>query len=459
MTKTRLFLALALGLGICLGFMTAFFFPKFKEDAALEASPPVAPSQPGVACNESWNTEVIGVIRPLDTSKYPVGLNCYKVMLEVCEGSYAGYVYVAGSDCDLGMENLIGKRVRVRGRQFEYICGAYDYPWFNFIEIMEILPGSCQPTATPSLTPTRTSTPTATPTRTSTPTATPTPIACGEAGDYRAPWQLIDATDVQAISELWRQSTSNSAYNFNTNPVVNIGDIQHVAYYFGQTCRAATATPTATSTATQTSTPTPTSTITLTPSPTATTDASATPKTPTTATFKVNASSDDAFDYGSPATFNSGSAVISLGRSVNNIPTTGLRFTQVTIPRNANVYSAYLRLRTGGPTSTYLDVHIHAEASENAATFTDTSIPSARPRTSNFGDWVPGSWSNEMWVITSDFAPAIREVVLQPGWNSGNALAILIKDVTDVYLTTRPIVTFDYDPLKAAELVVSYLSP
>jgi len=264
---------------------------------------------------------------------------------------------------------------------------------------------------------------------------------------------------VQAVSELWRQVTGNSAYNFDSNPVVNIGDIQHVAYYFGQTCQAATATPTATSTATQTPTPTPTSTITWTPSPTATTDATVTPKTPTTATFKVNASSDDAFDYGAPASFNSGSGVISLGRSGNNIPTTGLRFTQVTIPRNATIYSAYLRLRTGGPTSTYLDVHIHAEASENAATFSYASIPSARPRTSNFGDWVPGSWSNEMWVTTSDFAPAIREVVMQPGWTSGNALAILIKDVTDAYLTTRPIVTFDYDPLKAAELVVSYLAP
>jgi hypothetical protein len=111
--------------------------------------------------------------------------------------------------------------------------------------------------------------------------------------------------------------------------------------------------------------------------------------------------------------------------------TVGLRFTGVAVARGASIARAWVQFNSDEVQSEVTTLNVQGEASDNAAAFATTNgSVSARPRTVASAVWSPPAWTatGQAGVDqrTPDLAPVIQEVVNRPGWNPGNALAILI---------------------------------
>ncbi len=111
--------------------------------------------------------------------------------------------------------------------------------------------------------------------------------------------------------------------------------------------------------------------------------------------------------------------------------TVGIRFNGVTIPRGATIVDAWVQFtadETGsGPTT----LVFRAEASDNAATFSNTSLNiSSRPTTSASTTWMPGAWTTVGQAgpdqRAGGLASLVQEVVARGGWSNGNSLVIII---------------------------------
>ncbi|MGE5803537.1 MAG: Ig-like domain-containing protein [Gemmatimonadota bacterium] len=111
--------------------------------------------------------------------------------------------------------------------------------------------------------------------------------------------------------------------------------------------------------------------------------------------------------------------------------TVGLRFAAVAIPPGATIARAFLQLQTDEANAGPVALTIGGQATNDAKTFTwATGDISSRPRTSAAVAWAPPAWSilDEEGAAqrTPDLATVIQEIVNRPGWQSGNALVLII---------------------------------
>jgi len=117
--------------------------------------------------------------------------------------------------------------------------------------------------------------------------------------------------------------------------------------------------------------------------------------------------------------------------------TVGLRFAGVPIARGAQITNAYVQFKVDEAQSETTLLTIQGQAADNAATFTSTSSSiSSRPRTTASVAWPqPPATTVPAWTAvgavgadqrTPNLAPIIREIVDRSGWNSGNALVLII---------------------------------
>jgi hypothetical protein len=137
--------------------------------------------------------------------------------------------------------------------------------------------------------------------------------------------------------------------------------------------------------------------------------------------------------------------------------TIGLRFTNVTIPKNATIVNARIQFESDSGNTAAANFTIRAHAADNAPGFTTAAFnASSRPTTTASTAWAPGAWSgigvSGPAQLTSNFASVLQELVNRPGWVSGNAAAIIITGTGK-----RTAESFDGGgQAAAAELTVSY---
>ncbi len=137
----------------------------------------------------------------------------------------------------------------------------------------------------------------------------------------------------------------------------------------------------------------------------------------------------------------------------------GLRFQDVTVPRNATITSASVTFRaaaagTGTPT-----INVWGEAADNAATFTTgASNISNRAATSSVA-WALTAWTSGQDYTTSSLVTPVQEIVNRAGWASGNAMVIMTQ-MTATSPANRTVVAWD-DTTQAneASLTVCYIPP
>jgi hypothetical protein len=287
-------------------------------------------------------------------------------------------------------------------------------------------------------------------------------------------WSVVSWNRPETIEMLFF-SAANGNYN---NTTLIYGQIS------ASTSPTATATPTAaptlttTANATTTSTPKPTATATPTAAPTLTTTASATTTntpqptatatptaaptltaTPTSGAHKITkqtaAGTDDVNQDGTSNLTTSGTIWLGTGQSTS-ASYTGLRFTGITIPRNAVITSAYLEVYSTQNQWITIGFRVYGENTGNSSTFTTATKPSQRPLTTQQVAYSANTqWLANQWYQITSLEPVVQSLVNRSDWQSGNALTLILKGTSGQY--GRKIAqSYDGNPSFAPRLVIAY---
>jgi secreted PhoX family phosphatase len=161
--------------------------------------------------------------------------------------------------------------------------------------------------------------------------------------------------------------------------------------------------------------------------------------TPVTVTSLVNTNTDDMEEYVGSGTHDIGSSDLEIGDESPGDATTkqitGLRFTNIGIPANAQILNAYMQFTYDNSKTADPCVQvIKAEANDNPATFTDNGVfeLAVRPKTNDSVVWTIASWAGGTTGTrgpaqrSSDIKTLVQSLVNRPGWASGNAMAFYL---------------------------------
>lgn len=142
----------------------------------------------------------------------------------------------------------------------------------------------------------------------------------------------------------------------------------------------------------------------------------------------------------------------------------GLRFSNVQIPSGVTINNAYLEFRATRDEVGQTDLAIVGENSSNPTTYTTANADiTSRSETSASVDWlnVP-VWAQGLDYQTVDITSIVQELVNLGGWQSGNAMAFMIKPF-DANCSTaeclRQAVSFDGSSATAPLLHIVFGNP
>ena len=157
--------------------------------------------------------------------------------------------------------------------------------------------------------------------------------------------------------------------------------------------------------------------------------------------FPVAADSDDMEEYVTDGTVDVGSTDLEVclekpDKADQKPQIIGIRFQNVQIPAGAVIENAYIQFTCDEPDKNWdpFDVKISGIAQSNTDTFsnTESNTISSRPLTQTSVTWsgIP-QWTTEHEAGTDQQTPnltaIIQELISQNGWQSGNAIAFVIK--------------------------------
>lgn len=139
--------------------------------------------------------------------------------------------------------------------------------------------------------------------------------------------------------------------------------------------------------------------------------------------------------------------------------TVGVFFQSVEVPAGATVHEATIQFTAAAAGTEPTDLVIWAEDGINPPDFdgVDRNV-SNRPRLAGNVSWTVEAWSapgeSGPAQRTPNLRPVVQELVDQPGWASGNAMAFIITGTGQ-----RVAVAFDGEPGQSAELTIRYAPP
>ena len=154
------------------------------------------------------------------------------------------------------------------------------------------------------------------------------------------------------------------------------------------------------------------------------------PGTSVTVEVRVAASADDAEEKPS-GSISLSSSDLELTTDGSNNQWIGMRFAGISIPVGATISNAWVQFQTDETGSSTTQLRIYAQAADNAAGFaTNSGNVSSRTRTGNQVNWSVAPWPVRNVAgadqRTPDLSSIVQEVVSRSGWQSGQALVVLI---------------------------------
>lgn len=136
------------------------------------------------------------------------------------------------------------------------------------------------------------------------------------------------------------------------------------------------------------------------------------------------------------------------------------KFTNITIPYNAVIQSAFVRLTSywGGGSSTVVNVRISLNDIDDSVAPTNVTEADALSLTTAFSDWDNlSTWIQENTYDTPSIINVVQEVIDRGGWTSGNSIMVLIKDNGSTYNSNRQASAIDYSSgVQKAELHITW---
>jgi len=196
----------------------------------------------------------------------------------------------------------------------------------------------------------------------------------------------------------------------------------------------------------------------------------------TTVNLQVGANDDDGSSTSADGIWHSYGNYDNSYSNTNHIPlggtegdddviTTGLRFTSVSIPQYSFIGSATLDFMEdwGGGYSTSVKNRIYA-SDESSCSLGSGNLPSSKSKTDAYQDWdsngsqgSAGQWYQaNATVPPPDITSAIQEIVNRGDWSSSNDLCVLIEDdgsTTDWWFEPR---SYESGSSNAAKLDITY---
>jgi type IV pilus assembly protein PilY1 len=185
---------------------------------------------------------------------------------------------------------------------------------------------------------------------------------------------------------------------------------------------------------------------------------------PTVFDRTVSAGTDDAYYDVDTTTFSTNLTTGGLGRDGDS-QVSSIRFTNVTVPKNAVIENAYITFTAiSNQSNGDCNVAIYGEDADNPATYSD------------YTDWYPRTlvaalttakatydyvqyWYTDFEFNTKALTTIVQEIVNRAGWTSGNAMAFLFLDNADNWsgaLAVRNYHTYDGSPTKAPRIHIEY---
>ena len=181
---------------------------------------------------------------------------------------------------------------------------------------------------------------------------------------------------------------------------------------------------------------------------------------PITAEYQVGSSYDDVYADGSTSQ-NSTYPYLRIGyTSLYGVPyyMSGMRFTNVNIPKGATIYSAYLKVQSYiYALSNEVYGNIQAEAADDAANFNGRYI-AGLAKTGASVNWDhTTSWSSSTWYTSPNIAGVVQEVINRSGWLPNNSLAIFYS-TRKASGGDRVFSSYDGGSSYAPKLEITYIS-
>lgn len=193
--------------------------------------------------------------------------------------------------------------------------------------------------------------------------------------------------------------------------------------------------------------PTPAPTVAPTPTPTLVPSAQ-------NLVLTIQQSSDDVKEFMESGNVDLDSALLDISANAGSTQIIGLRYQGVSIPQGATVLRAYLDFTNRQPQDQWTDLEVHGEAIDHSDPFTATvNNVTSRPLTNAVLEWpLVEPWPIKDAVYRSpNLAHVIQEIVSRPGWQSGNALSLMVSGFG--YRWAR---AYDASPDRAPRLIIDY---
>ncbi|MBI5840759.1 MAG: amidase domain-containing protein [Chloroflexi bacterium] len=177
---------------------------------------------------------------------------------------------------------------------------------------------------------------------------------------------------------------------------------------------------------------------------------------------KIEINSDDAGTNPTGCAFSSSDNEVYLGACFGGGDiTSGFRFNNIQIPRNAHIKYAYLTFTVDGTYTVPVSVKVFGEAVGNSVTFTVLNPPENRATTSEDSAvlWdITDQWELGYRRTTLQLSPVIQEIVNRNDWDSGNSLSIIIKNAGST--NVRRVIALERASwdlnLSPAKLIITY---
>ncbi len=177
---------------------------------------------------------------------------------------------------------------------------------------------------------------------------------------------------------------------------------------------------------------------------------------------KINSSADDVNEDGVggiSVIFNLTDKRLWIGTATNKDASfTGLRFTNVTIPRGAKIVSTSLEGFNERFQWSRCRVLTKGVLSPNPLSFSQSNLPSTQTLTNASSERFCGfilPWIGRKYQNLANVTSIVQELVNQGSWQNGNSMAFVMKGLGDG-LHRKYIVSFDGDPARAPQLLIKY---
>ena len=142
---------------------------------------------------------------------------------------------------------------------------------------------------------------------------------------------------------------------------------------------------------------------------------------------QINSSNNDAEEYSNGTVRLTSSDLELVNNGSGNDQVVGMRFTDISIPRNATILDAFLEFIAKDKTNGNVALTLKVENTDNSSAFTSTAFDLSNRSTTNISvSWVPNDWNTDGVYQSANIKTLVQDIVNRNGWQNGNSLSIIV---------------------------------